>query len=139
VAEWSQGKGGAKLGFLPEYDALPGLGNAPVSKQAPRSDNKTNGHGCGHNLLGAGCTGAAIALKGIMEQEGLAGSLRVYGCAAEENRGVKVLMARDGLFDDLDACLAWHSAPIALVGHIRTVVSLIYNDGLANAGWASLV
>ena len=69
IAEWSQGEGGGKIGFLPEYDALPGLGNAPVSEQAPRSDDKTTGHGCGHNLWGAGCTGAAIALKGIMEKE----------------------------------------------------------------------
>jgi aminobenzoyl-glutamate utilization protein B len=140
VAEWRQGKGGGKIGFLPEYDALPDLGNAPVSEQAPRSDNKTSGHGCGHNLLGAGCTGAAIALKGIMEQEGLAGTLRVYGCAAEENRGVKVLMARDGLFDDMDACLAWHSAPIALVGQIRTAatsqIQVEFFGKTAHAGFA---
>jgi aminobenzoyl-glutamate utilization protein B len=120
VAEWSNGKGGAKIGFLPEYDALPGLGNAPVSEQAPRADDKTTGHGCGHNLLGAGCTGAAIALKQLMEKDSVPGTLRVYGCAAEENMGIKVDMARDGLFDDLDAALAWHSAPIALVGYVRT-------------------
>ena len=140
VAEWRQGEGGAKLGFLPEYDALPHLGNAPVSEQAPRSDNRTSGHGCGHNLLGAGCTGAAIALKQLMEQDSVAGTLRVYGCAAEESAGVKVYMARDGLFDDLDACLAWHSAPMAMVGPVRAAavnqIQVEFFGKSAHAGFA---
>jgi aminobenzoyl-glutamate utilization protein B len=55
-----------------------------------------------------------------MEQEGIPGLVRVYGCAAEETTGAKVYMAQDGLFDDLDACLAWHSAPVAAVGFVRT-------------------
>ena len=140
IAEWSQGEGGGKIGFLPEYDALPGLGNAPVSEQAPRSDQKTTGHGCGHNLLGAGCTGAAIALKGLMETESVPGTLRVYGCAAEESAGVKVFMARDGLFNDVDACLAWHSAPMAMVGPVRSAavnqIQVEFFGKTAHAGFA---
>ncbi len=120
IAEWSLGEGGAKIGFLPEYDALPDLGNEPLPQQMPRANRNTNGHGCGHNLLGAGCTGAAIALQRLMERDSITGTLRVYGCAAEEKEGVKVFMARDGLFSDLDAALAWHSAPFALVGQVRT-------------------
>ncbi len=120
VAEWEQGTGGPRIGFLPEYDALPGLGNAALPQQTPAPNGKESGHGCGHNLLGAGCTGAAMALKAIMEQEGIPGLVRVYGCAAEETTGAKVFMARDGLFDDLDACQAWHSAPVAAVGLVRT-------------------
>src|SRR5262245_61871001 len=58
VAEWEQGVGGSRIGFLPEYDALPGLGNAAVPRQETASNGKMSGHGCGHNLLGAGCTGA---------------------------------------------------------------------------------
>ncbi|MGB3328298.1 MAG: amidohydrolase, partial [Thermomicrobiales bacterium] len=120
IAEWSQGEGGARIGFLPEYDALPGLGNAATPRQEPAPNGKTSGHGCGHNLLGAGCTGAAIALKTTMEHSGTPGLVRVYGCAAEETTGAKVFMARDGLFNDLDACLAWHSAPVAAAGYTRT-------------------
>ena len=108
----NRGPDGPRIGFLPEYDALPGLGNAALPQQTPAPNGKESGHGCGHNLLGAGCTGAAMALKAIMEQEGIPGLVRVYGCAAEETTGAKVFMARDGLFDDLDACLAWHSAPV---------------------------
>jgi aminobenzoyl-glutamate utilization protein B len=120
VAEWEQGTDGPRIGFLPEYDALPGLGNAVSPRQEPAPNGKTSGHGCGHNLLGAGCTGSAIALKAVMEQEGIPGLVRVYGCAAEETTGAKVYMAKDGLFGDLDACLAWHSGPIAAAGLVRT-------------------
>lgn len=119
VAEWSLGEGGPKVGFLPEYDALPGLGNAPVPRQEPRADGKTSGHGCGHNLLGAGLTGAAIATKSVMEANNIPGTLRVYGCAAEETEGAKIYMAREGLFNDLDVCLHWHPGPIAAVINVR--------------------
>jgi len=119
VAEWGQGDNGPKVGFLPEYDALPGLGNAAVPRPEPRADGKRSGHGCGHNLLGAALTGAAIAVKRIMETEAIAGTLRVYGSAAEETEGAKLYMARAGLFDDLDACLHWHPAPIAAVINVR--------------------
>jgi aminobenzoyl-glutamate utilization protein B len=118
VAEWSEGKGGPKIGFLPEYDALPGLGNEAAPKQQPRKDGVTSGHGCGHNLLGAALTGAAIAAKHAMEAQHIPGTLRVYGCAAEETEGAKVYMARAGLFDDLDACLHWHPADISGVMNV---------------------
>jgi len=138
IADWELGSDCPRIGFLPEYDALPGLGNASVARQEPAPNGKTSGHGCGHNLLGAGCTGAAIALKVILEQEGIPGLVRVYGCAAEETTGAKVFMARDGLFDDLDACLAWHSAPIAATGLVRTAavnnVSVEFFGRTAHAG-----
>src|SRR5215468_11088843 len=56
IAEW--GRATPILGILSEYDALPGLSNQAVPRRAPRSDT-TSGHGCGHNLLGAGGIGAA--------------------------------------------------------------------------------
>jgi len=123
VAEWSQGSGGAVVGLLPEYDALPALGNAAEPRPTPGPTGTGRGHGCGHNLLGAGCTGAAFALKVMMEEAGTPGTIRVYGCAAEETQGVKVYMARDGLFDDCDVCLAWHPAPIAATGMVRTTAT----------------
>lgn len=119
VTEWSQGTGGAKVGFLPEYDALPGLGNAAEPRQTPGPGAEV-GHGCGHNMLGAGCIGAAMALPNMMIADGTPGTIRVYGCAAEETEGAKVYMARGGLFEDLDACLAWHPAPMNATGLLRT-------------------
>lgn len=138
VAEWSQGEGGPKIGFLPEYDALPGLGNAAEPRQTPGPAGVEVGQGCGHNMLGAGCTGAAFALKKMMIDEEIAGTVRVYGCAAEETEGAKVYMARDGLFDDLDACLAWHPAPMNATGLLRTaavnMLRIRYSGRTAHAG-----
>ena len=119
LCEWSQGSGGAKIGYLPEYDALPGLGNAAEPRRTPGPTGAEVGHGCGHNMLGAGCTGGAIALKAMMMADGTPGTIRVYGCAAEEVEGAKVYMAREGLFEGLDAALAWHSAPFAGAGNVR--------------------
>lgn len=105
VAEWGSGK--PVIGFLGEYDALAGLSQdvsptkKPVTEGAP-------GHGCGHNLLGAGALGAAVALKRYLEESGKPGTVRYYGCPAEETLVGKVFMARDGVFNDLDAAITWH-------------------------------
>jgi aminobenzoyl-glutamate utilization protein B len=138
LAEWSQGSGGARIGFLPEYDALPGLGNAAEPRKTPGPTGIEVGHGCGHNLLGAGCTGAAIALKKMMEQDKTPGTILVFGCAAEEGGCVKTYMARDGLFNDLDAALSWHPAPAAVTGAIATAsnsyIRIKFHGKTAHAG-----
>jgi aminobenzoyl-glutamate utilization protein B len=101
------GSGIPVIGILAEYDALPGLSqdSTPFKKVL---QEEGSGHGCGHNLFGAGSLGAALALKEVMEKFAIPGTLRLYGCPAEEDVGGKLYMARAGLFDDLDACLAWH-------------------------------
>ena len=126
IAEWKQGAGGPVIAYLPEYDALPGLGNAAEPRPTPGPTGVEVGHACGHNLIGAGCTGAALALKRMMQADGKPGTVRVYGCASEESQGVKVYMVRDGLFKDVDAALAWHPAPVAVTGAVRTSA----NDGI---------
>jgi aminobenzoyl-glutamate utilization protein B len=118
IAEY--GSGTPVLGFLAEYDALPGLGNEAVPYREPRKDQVSSGHGCGHNLLGAGCVGAAIALKQVMVENKIPGTIRLYGCAAEETEGAKVYMARDGLFHDLDVAVHWHPGPLARVSNYRS-------------------
>lgn len=138
VAEWSQGAGGPVIAFLPEYDALPGLGNAAEPALKPAPNGVTDGQGCGHNCLGAGCTGGAIALKTMMQGRRVAGTVRVYGCAAEETQGAKVYMVRAGLFDDVDAALSWHSAPVAGTGNIRMTANrkmkVLFKGRTAHAG-----
>ncbi|HEX5688485.1 MAG TPA: amidohydrolase, partial [Roseiflexaceae bacterium] len=118
VAEW--GSGAPTIGLLAEYDALPGLGNAAVPRKEARADGKSSGHGCGHNLFGAGIIGAAAALKSVLAERGLPGTIRVYGCAAEETEGAKVYMAREGLFEDLDAALHWHPSDSASIMNIKS-------------------
>jgi aminobenzoyl-glutamate utilization protein B len=105
VAEFGTGK--PVIAILGEYDALPGLSQNvataknPVQKGAP-------GHGCGHNLLGVAAAGAAVAAKHAMQAEGLSGTVRFYGCPAEETLVGKVFMVREGLFADVDCALTWH-------------------------------
>lgn len=103
----SYGSGKPIIGILAEYDALPGLSQDNTPYKKVRIEGGA-GHGCGHNLFGAGSLGAALALKGVMEAHEIRGTIRLYGCPAEEDIGGKLFMARDGLFDDLDACIAWH-------------------------------
>eukprot|EP00903_Cladosiphon_okamuranus_P000234 g234.t1 len=66
------------------------------------------GHGCGHNLFGAGSLGAAVAIKELIAKGELSGTIRFYGTPAEEKYFGKLYMARAGMFDDLDVCLDWH-------------------------------
>ena len=89
TAVWGSGK--PLLGFLAEYDALAGVG-----------------HACGHNLLGTAVAAAACALKANMKATGAAGTIRVYGCPAEEIMSGKIVMNDQGVFDDLDVAITWH-------------------------------
>lgn len=121
-----------------EYDALPGLGNEAVPTKQQRKDGVTAGHGCGHNLIGSGALGAALALKNLMKEKGISGSLRVYGAAGEEAEGAKVYMAREGLFQDVDAMLHWHPLDVAVVANLRTTaitqMYIEFNGKTAHAG-----
>ena len=80
----SYGSGKPIIGILAEYDALPGVGNAPVPYREVRDDGITSGQGCGHNLFGSACINSAIVIKRIMEKNGFSGTLRLYGTPAEE-------------------------------------------------------
>ncbi len=103
------GTGRPVIGVLGEYDALPGLNQGKTAKQEPISKGAP-GHGCGHNLLGAASFGAVLAVKAAMEDQALSGTIRYYGCPAEETGVGKAFMVRDGLFDDVDIALTWHPA-----------------------------
>jgi aminobenzoyl-glutamate utilization protein B len=105
IAEW--GSGGPIIGMLAEYDALPGMSQAPVPVQKAREEGKP-GHACGHHMFGTASVAGAIATKEWLEQSGTQGTIRLYGTPAEEGGGAKVFMVRSGLFDDVDAVLTWH-------------------------------
>jgi len=104
----SYGSGRPVIGFLVEYDALPGLSQeAGVTTKKPLTADAA-GHGCGHNLLGTAQVGAAMAVKSVMEKHKLPGTIKVFGCPAEEVLAGKVYMAKAGVFDGLDVCFDWH-------------------------------
>lgn len=117
VASWGSGR--PILGVLAEYDALPNIGNSIVPERAGREDDHPHGQGCGHNLFGAASVAAAIAVKRMMADHGTAGTVRLYGTPAEETVVGKVYMARDGLFDDLDASIVWHPGQRTAVSNSR--------------------
>ncbi len=113
-AVWGRGK--PCVGFLGEYDALPGLFQNPVPEYS--GNDKAPGHGCGHNLLGTGAAAAAVALRYAMEAKGLKGQVVFYGCPAEEILKGKMVMLEHGCFQELDAALSWHPSDLANPGEI---------------------
>jgi len=104
VATYGSGK--PVIGILAEFDALPGLSqtNAPEKQTA----GKNAGHGCGHHLFGTASVAAGIEIKKLMESGKLSGTIKVYGCPAEEGGSGKVYMVRAGLFNDVDVVIHWH-------------------------------
>lgn len=107
------GEDGPVIAILGEYDALPDLGQVAGLAEEKRAENGTNGHGCGHNLLGSGSILAAAAVKEWLQKNGVKGRIRYYGCPAEEGGSGKGFMVREGLFDDVDVAICWHPGPFA--------------------------
>lgn len=102
------GAGHPIIGLLGEFDALEGLSQAAGKPTQEPLSGAACGHGCGHNGLGAGAMAAAVAVKDYLEAHGLTGTVRYYGCPAEEAGWAKAFMVKDGCFRDLDAALSWH-------------------------------
>ncbi|MDP9097293.1 MAG: amidohydrolase, partial [Pseudomonadota bacterium] len=118
------GTGGPVIAILGEYDALPGLSQeAGVAEHRPLPGDGA-GHGCGHNLLGAGAMLAATAVKDWLAAHGIEGRVRYYGCPAEEGGAAKTFMVRDGLFDDVDVAISWHPAAFAGVNEANSLAIL---------------
>jgi amidohydrolase len=101
-------QGAPRVAFLAEYDALPGLG-----------------HACGHNLIACAAMGAGIGLAAALGD--VSGSVVVFGTPAEEAIGGKVIMARHGVFDDIDAAMGAHP------GTVEASVPTEVGSGLALA------
>jgi aminobenzoyl-glutamate utilization protein B len=101
------GSGSPVIAILAEYDALPGLSqdNSPTKRAIA---NKTGAHACGHHLFGTGSVAAGIAVKKLLEAGKIKGTIKVFGCPAEEGGSGKVYMVREGLFNGVDIVLHWH-------------------------------
>ena len=106
------GSGKPVIGILGEFDALSGLSQVADATSKQWLEKGGNGHGCGHNLLGAASFGAAMAIKNEIEKGNLKGTVVFYGCPGEEGCAGKAFMARDGMFRDLDAALCWHPGDV---------------------------
>ena len=106
VASWGSGK--PVIGIVGEFDALPGLSQKDIPERQAIQEGAA-GHACGHHLFGTGSTAAAIAVKEWLQNSRRAGTIRFYGTPAEEGGAGKVYMIRAGLFNDVDAVIAWHA------------------------------
>lgn len=86
------GSGELVVGLCAEYDALPGIG-----------------HACGHNVIAAASTGAALALAPLADRLGI--TVALIGTPAEETGGGKVLMLERGVFDGVAMAMMVHPSP----------------------------
>ncbi|MFF2369804.1 amidohydrolase [Agromyces sp. NPDC058110] len=118
-----KGEGGPLIAFLGEYDALAGLSQASgVAEPTPNPETtNANGAGCGHNLLGSGSLLAAAAAAAYLEQHGIPGRVRYYGCPAEEAAAGKTFMVQAGAFDGVDGAVSWHPAPVMSASQFLTL------------------
>ena len=103
----SYGSGKPVIAILAEFDALPGLSQEANPEKKPITGIDA-GHGCGHHLFGTASVAAGIELKKLIESKKLSGTVRVYGCPAEEGGSGKVYLVRAGLFNDVDVAVHWH-------------------------------
>ena len=105
VAEYGQGS--PVIGIMGEYDALPGISQKAQPTREALVEGAP-GHGCGHNMFGVASLGAATAIKRLIADGSLKGTIRFFGTPAEEDVGGKIYMAREGVFKGVDVMLAWH-------------------------------
>ncbi len=122
------GEEGPVLGFLGEFDALPELSQEAGCTQKKPVEGKTCGHGCGHHLLGTGSLEAACAIKELISRGKIHGTVRYYGCPAEEGGAGKGFLVRAGVFKDVDICLTWHPSDVnGVMNHTLANMRLFFD------------
>src|SRR3954462_9165884 len=106
MASWGSGKPvialGSDIDDIPQASQKPGVAwHEPIIEGAP-------GNGEGHNSGMPLQIAAALAVKRIMEQQHLHGTLKLWPGIAEELLGTKAYYVRSGAFKDVDICLFAH-------------------------------
>ena len=115
-ADW--GRDGPVIGFFAEYDATPGHSQKPVPWDEPAVPYGP-GFTDAHNMLGVASCFAAVVLKEASLKFSIRVRVRLLGTPAEKLCVGKPFMARDGLFDGMDALLAWHpGGPTTVLGEV---------------------
>jgi len=106
IATYGEGK--PVIALLGEFDALPGLSQQRGATEHRPIVPNGPGHGCGHNLLGTAAAAGAMAVRHAIRRGEITGTVRFYGCPAEETLVGKVFMVKEGRFADVDCALTWH-------------------------------
>ena len=112
VATW--GNGQPRIAVMCEYDATPGETQGPTSYPHPLS-GRLSGFTDLHNGIGVASAAAAVSISEAMKAHDISGSVIAFGTPAEKLCAGKPLMAEAGLFDGLDAVVAWHPRPYSTV------------------------
>lgn len=124
----SWGHGRPVIGFLGEFDALSSLSQKRgIAHPEPVCEDGA-GHGCGHNMLGAGDLAAAFAVKDYLEKSGREGTVVFFGCPGEEGGAGKAFLARDDAWRALDAALTWHPSDVheVVTGTNNSCIQVLY-------------
>lgn len=126
LGKWGSGR--PVIGILGEYDALSGLSQVGGSAERCELVGGGCGHGCGHNMLGAGSLAAAYGIKEYLKSSGKSGTVIFYGTPGEEGGAGKAFMAKEGLWYDLDAALTWHPMDVneVSVGTCNSCIQVLY-------------
>ena len=117
------GSGKPVISILGEFDALPGLSQKALPTKNPIIEG-SSGHGCGHNLFGTGSLGAAIAIKELIAQGKIKGTIKFMGTPSEEKFFGKIWMVNAGVWDDVDVNISWHPAAAIKAG-VQSSLALI--------------
>lgn len=126
LGKWGSGR--PVIGILGEFDALSGLSQLGGSLEKQELVKGGCGHGCGHNLLGAGSLAAAYGIKEYLKSTGGSGTVIFYGTPGEEGGAGKAFMAKEGIWYDLDAALTWHPFDVneVSVGTCNSCIQVLY-------------
>ena len=101
------GSGSPVIGFMSDFDGVPGASQNPISLYHDPIVPTAPGHGEGHNTHQPTLVGAALALKELID-DGMPGTIIVYGGPAEELLASRGYMTNAGLFDGVDAMIDVH-------------------------------
>lgn len=137
IARYGSGK--PTIGILAEYDGLSGMSQEANIADKQSIENKDKNHSCGHNLFAGGSLAAALAVKSYLEER-KEGSIVLFGCPGEEGGAGKVYMARDGVFNDVDAVVSWHPESMYMVRTRPALASIkvVYEfEGIASHAGAA--
>ncbi len=129
------GSGRPIIGILGEFDALSGLSQKGAACEKEELVKGGNGHGCGHNMLGAGALMAAYGVKCYLEKTQQSGTVIFYGTPGEEGGAGKAFMAKEGVWYNLDAALTWHPGDVNEVttGTCNSCIQTLYKfNGVAS-------
>jgi aminobenzoyl-glutamate utilization protein B len=128
TARWDNGTGGPVIALGSDVDGIPQSNQKPGVGYRDAIVSMAPGHGEGHNSGQAVNIVAALAVKEIMEDEDIPGSLLIWPGVAEEQVASKAYFVREGVFDGVD---------VNLFTHVGSNFGVSWGQGGGNALWSA--